>query len=240
MRRALKRSSRVAAHSSNVFTRVLLSLYGILIGAACRNAGRDHAAAEVVSFHLSKVSYWARTVLVPLLVLQALRPRAKNPLGTKIDELFVEPPHSIGPAAKAPHQSWIWFSLFRCIDVILRPAVKVFPKSLRQRAIDRAVDFVTERLNGEDGLGAIFPAMANAAMMFDVLDKKGNAALARNSIESCRGGCRRSLLPALRFASVGHGLACHALLEIGKHEALATDLGPDWLRPLQVLDVAGD
>jgi squalene-hopene/tetraprenyl-beta-curcumene cyclase len=120
-------------------------------------------------FHLSKVSYWARTVLVPLLVLQALRPRAKNPLGVRIDELFVEPPASIGPAPKAPHQHWSWFLLFRGIDAILRPAVKLFPKSLRQRAINRAVDFATERLNGEDGLGAIFPAMANATLMYDVL-----------------------------------------------------------------------
>jgi squalene-hopene/tetraprenyl-beta-curcumene cyclase len=28
---------------------------------------------------------------------------------------------------------------------------------------------VTERLNGEDGLGAIYPAMANSVMMYDVL-----------------------------------------------------------------------
>jgi hypothetical protein len=29
--------------------------------------------------------------------------------------------------------------------------------------------FTVERLNGEDGLGAIFPAMVNSVMMFDVL-----------------------------------------------------------------------
>ncbi len=113
-------------------------------------------------FHLTKISYWGRTVIVPLLVLQSLRPRAKNPRGVTIDELFVEPPQSIGPAAKAPHQRWAWFLLFRGLDAVLRPAVKFFPKRPRQRAIDRAVDFVRERLNGEDGLGAIFPAMANA------------------------------------------------------------------------------
>jgi len=93
-----------AAHS-NVFTRVLLSLYGIL-----RWRSVPEMPVEIMllprwfPFHLSKVSYWARTVLVPLLVLQALRPQAKNPLGVRIDELFVEPPLSIGPAAKAPHQ----------------------------------------------------------------------------------------------------------------------------------------
>src|SRR5215831_5872475 len=158
--------ARGGAVHSNVFTRVLLSLYGILDWRSV-----PEMPVEIMllpwwfPFHLLKVLYWARKVLVALLFLAGLRSRGKNPLGIKIDELFVEPPHSIGPAAKAAHQGWIWFALFRCIDVILRPAVKVFPQSLRQRAINRAVDFVTERLNGEDGLGAIFPAMANAAMM---------------------------------------------------------------------------
>ena len=34
------------------------------------------------------MSYWARTVIVPLLVLAALRVRARNPRGIRIEELF--------------------------------------------------------------------------------------------------------------------------------------------------------
>ena len=199
--------ARGGAVHCNVFTRVLLSLYGVI-----RWRSVPEMPVEILllprwfPFHLSKVSYWARTVMVPLLVLQALRPRAKNPLGVTIDELFIEPPQSVGPAAKAAHQSWIWFGLFRGIDAVLRPAVKVVPKRLRQRAIARAVAFVTERLNGDDGLGAIFPAMANSVMMFDVLGDEANAAIARASVEKLLVvGKRRSLLPALRFACVGYG-----------------------------------
>ena len=235
--------ARGGAVHSNVFTRVLLSLYGVL-----KWRSVPEMPVEIMllprwfPFHLSKVSYWARTVLVPLLVLQALRPRAKNPLGVKIDELFIEPPLSIGPAAKAPHQRWIWFMLFRGIDIILRPAVKFFPRNLRQRAIDRAVAFVTERLNGEDGLGAIFPAMANAAMMFDVLGDKQNAAIARGSIEKLlivgrnEAYCQPCVSPVWDT-----GLACHALLEIGSDEARASALrGLDWLLLRQVFDTVGD
>src|SRR6478735_2280238 len=100
--------ARGGAVNSNVFTRVLLSLYGILDWRSVPEMPVEiMLLPQWFPFHLSKVSYWARTVLVPLLVLQALRPRAKNPLGITIDELFVEPPHSIGPAAKAPRQSWL-------------------------------------------------------------------------------------------------------------------------------------
>ena len=68
------------AATSNVFTRAMLALFGIL-----RWEAVPEMPVEIVllprwfPFHLSKVSYWARTVMVPLLVLQALRPRAKNP-----------------------------------------------------------------------------------------------------------------------------------------------------------------
>ncbi len=40
--------------------------------------------------HLSRMSYWARTVIVPLLVLAALRKRARNPRGIDIQELFAD------------------------------------------------------------------------------------------------------------------------------------------------------
>jgi squalene-hopene/tetraprenyl-beta-curcumene cyclase len=235
--------ARGGAIHCNVFTRVLLSLFGVL-----RWQSVPEMPVEITllpgwfPFHLSKVSYWARTVLVPLLVIQALRPRAQNSLGIGIDELFIEPPLTVGPAAKAPHQRWIWFALFRGIDAVLRPAVKFFPKSLRQRSIDRAVGFVTEHLNGEDGLGAIFPAMANATMMFDVLGDKTNAAVARGSIEKLLviGGheayCQPCVSPVWDTA-----LACHALLEAGDDNARTAALrGLDWLLPLQVLDIVGD
>ena len=235
--------ARGGAIHCNVFTRALLSLYGILSWSSV-----PEMPVEIMllprwfPFHLSKVSYWARIVLVPLLVLQALRPRARNPLGISIDELFLQPPLSIGPAAKAPHQRWTWFALFRGLDAVLRPASKLFPKTLRRRSIDRAVGFVTERLNGDEGLGAIFPAMANATMMFDVLGDSENAVVARGSVEKLlvvgknEAYCQPCVSPVWDTA-----LTCHALLELGSNESRAAALrGLDWLLPRQVLAVVGD
>ncbi|HVV60666.1 MAG TPA: squalene--hopene cyclase [Pseudolabrys sp.] len=234
------------AAGANVFTRVLLALYGILSWRAV-----PEMPVEIVllprwfPFHLSKVSYWARTVLVPLLVLQALKPRAKNPRGVTIDELFIGRPEDVGPAAKAPHQRWSWFVLFRGADLVLRAAVPLFPRNLRERAIAQARAFVVERLNGEDGLGAIFPAMANAALMFDTLGGAENeryAAIARGSIEKLlvvkddEAYCQPCVSPVWDTS-----LACHALLEAGGREAEAqAEKGLAWLAPRQVLDVKGD
>jgi len=121
----------------------------------------------------------------------------------------------------------------------------LFPKKLRQRAIDRALAWVTERLNGENGLGAIFPAMANSVMMFDVLGYPENdrrRAIARNSIDKLlevhphEAYCQPCVSPVWDT-----GLACHALLEVGGERAAAqVRKALEWLRPQQILDVEGD
>src|ERR1700760_288263 len=164
--------SRGGAVHSNVFTRFMLAMFGVLTWRSVPVLPVEIMLLPMWSpFHLNKISYWARTTMVPLLVLAALKPRAKNISGVGIDELFLEGPHSIGMTAKAPHQSWGWFLLFRGLDSVLRVIEPLFPKKMRARAIDRAVAFIEERLNGEDGLGAIFPPMANTVMMYEELGK---------------------------------------------------------------------
>src|SRR6478736_510839 len=143
--------SRGGAARVNVFTRFLLAFYGVLSWRAVPVLPVEIMLLPMWSpFHLNKISYWARTTMVPLLVLAALKPRPSNPSGIGIDELFLQEPHSIGMTHKAPHQSWGWFLLFRGLDAILRVIEPLFPRKLRARAIDSAVAFIEQRLNGED------------------------------------------------------------------------------------------
>ncbi|MDP9581043.1 UNVERIFIED_ORG: squalene-hopene/tetraprenyl-beta-curcumene cyclase [Burkholderia contaminans] len=234
------------AEMSNVFTRIQLALYGAIPWRAVPMMPVEiMLLPQWFPFHLSKVSYWARTVIVPLLVLNAKRPIAKNPRGVRIDELFVDPPVNAGLLPRQGHQSPGWFAFFRVVDHALRAADGLFPNYTRERAIRQAVSFVDERLNGEDGLGAIYPAMANAVMMYDVLgyaEDHPNRAIARKSIEKLlvvqedEAYCQPCLSPVWDTS-----LAAHALLETG--DARAEDAvirGLEWLRPLQILDVRGD
>jgi squalene-hopene/tetraprenyl-beta-curcumene cyclase len=237
---------RGGAARSNVFTRALLALYGVVSWRAV-----PLMPVEIMllprwfPFHLSKVSYWARTVIVPLLVLGALKPLARNPKRVTIDELFLEDPKSVGGVKKAAHQKWSWFLFFRGVDILLRATETLFPKATRKRAIEAAVAFVKERLNGEDGLGAICPAMANAVMMYDVLGYPSDhpdRAIARLSIEKLlvikddEAYCQPCMSPVWDTA-----LTVHAMLEAGSEQAkAAAKAGLDWLVPRQVLDVKGD
>src|SRR5579872_3649758 len=134
MRRAREAiRARGGGAETNVFTRVLLALFGIL---SWRSVPVMPVEIMLLPrwfpFHLDKISYWARTVIVPLLVLQALKPKARNPKGVGIDELFLERPDTIGPRSKAPHQKWSWFLLFGAIDMLLRLVEPLFPKRSRE------------------------------------------------------------------------------------------------------------
>ncbi len=159
--------------------------------------------------------------------------------------MFLEPPHSVGGVKKAAHQKWSWFLFFRGVDIALRATEPFFPKSTRKRAIEASVAFVKERLNGEDGLGAIYPAMANSVMMYDVLgypEDHPDRAIARLSIDKLlvikddEAYCQPCVSPVWDTA-----LTAHTMLEAGGDRAKASaQAGLDWLIPRQVLDVKGD
>jgi squalene-hopene/tetraprenyl-beta-curcumene cyclase len=138
-----------------------------------------------------------------------------------------------------------WFVLFRSLDVILRAIEPYFPKSLRQRAIDAALAFTEERLNGEDGMGAIYPPMANIVMMYDALGKDETfppRAITRRGIDKLlvireqEAYCQPCVSPVWDTT-----LTAHAMLEAGDEASIASvKKGLDWLVPKQVLDLKGD
>ncbi|MBS0269279.1 MAG: squalene--hopene cyclase [Proteobacteria bacterium] len=238
--------SQGGASHSNVFTRNLLALFG-----AVPWTGVPVMPVEIMvlprwfPFHLDKISYWARTVVVPLTVLNALKPRARNPKGVGIPELFTIPPEDVKVWPKGPHQKSPWSEIFGAIDRVLRVSEPFFPKSIRKRSIDKAIAFVDERLNGEDGLGAIFPAMVNSLLVYDALGYSHDHPhyrTARGSIEKLlivkddEAYCQPCLSPVWDTA-----LSTHALMEVGGTDAEASaGRALEWLKPLQVLDTVGD
>ena len=238
--------ARGGAGACNVFTRYLLAMFGMIGWRAV-----PQTPVEIMLLprwfpvHLSKISYWARTVVVPLLVLRTLKTRARNPRGVRIDELFIGDPAALHGLPKGAHQKQPWAFLFGVLDRVLVAVEPFWPKGSRRRAIARAEAFVTERLNGEDGLGAIFPAMANSVMMYDALGYPPEhplRATARGSIDKLlivkddEAYCQPCFSPVWDTA-----LAAHALLETQTPDAdAAVSRGLEWLKPLQVLDVAGD
>src|SRR6202000_242426 len=98
-----------------------------------------------------------------------------------------------------------------------------WPKRLRARAIEKCRTWTTERLNGRDGLGAIYPAMDNSVMMYDLLGyakDHPDYVIARKSVDLLlvvkddEAYCQPCVSPVWDTA-----LVAHALLETRTPEA---------------------
>jgi squalene-hopene/tetraprenyl-beta-curcumene cyclase len=228
---------RGGAARTNVFTRIALALFGQIPW-----RGVPYIPVEIMllpqwfPFHLHKVSYWSRTVMVPLFVLTTLKPLAKNPRRTDIRELFTTPPEEERDYFR--RRGWL-NRAFLVLDRLGRMLDPLVPRSVRNRAIARAEAWVLERLNGEGGLGAIFPAMVNALEMLVILGYPADDArrlTAKRALEKLlvvQGGvayCQPCVSPVWDTA-----LVTLAMYEEGSAPArAAAGRALDWLKPLQL------
>ncbi len=245
------------AARANVFTRFQLALFGQIPW-----RGTPIMPIELMLlprwffFNIWNMSYWSRIVVAPLLVLATHKPRARNPHGVTMRELFVTPPEQVRNWNHGPDRS-PWGRVFKGVDSVLRVLDPFTPGPLRRRAIRRTVRFVEQRLNGEDGLGAIYPAMANSVMMYDVLGVSPddpNAAMAWRSVRNLlvdhgeESYCQPCVSPIWDTALAGHALieaasdgpAGFAALEASRAAEEQLQAAAGWLRDRQVLDVKGD
>jgi squalene-hopene/tetraprenyl-beta-curcumene cyclase len=161
-----------------------------------------------------------------------------------IRELFVTPPEKERGWLSNPTGHWLG-SLILMLDRIVRVFEPLFPKWGQRKGIEKALDFIRERLNGEDGLGGIFPAMSNALMAFDALGYSPthpDVATARRAIDKLlvfKGDmayCQPCVSPVWDT-----GLAAHAMMEAGYAKDDPAVAGAcKWLADRQILDVKGD
>ncbi len=153
----------------NVFTRICLALFGQI---PWRTA--PFMPVEIMLlpqwffFHLSKISYWSRTVLVPLLILYAKNPVCHLNPDEQISELFIEPPLKLKHIDSFETGNHLK-NIFILIDRLLKKTRRFIPESIHQKSVNKAVKWTIDHMQGEGGIGAIYPAMANAVMALKIL-----------------------------------------------------------------------
>ena len=170
MQKAREKILRMGGASKvNVFTRTTLALFGQIPWDTV-----PYMPAEIMLlpkwffFHLSKVSYWSRTVIVPLLILYAKKPVCPLKPWEEVRELFLEDPHRLKYLDKFVKGNPLK-NAFILLDRFLRRFDPYFSKSLRDKSVELAEKWTRAHMKGEGGIGAIFPAMANAVMALKVL-----------------------------------------------------------------------
>jgi squalene-hopene/tetraprenyl-beta-curcumene cyclase len=122
-------------------------------------------------FNLYEISSWSRGILVPLSIIYAKKPFKKLAPEQGIDELFVG-----GRQNSNLHLRWdkkrpvSWRNFFLFTDRMVHWFERVHIRPLRKMAIKRAKDWMLERFEKSDGLGAIYPAMLNSIVALRCLD----------------------------------------------------------------------
>ncbi|MGP0057276.1 MAG: squalene--hopene cyclase [Steroidobacteraceae bacterium] len=235
------------AARANVFTRIALALYGELPW-----RGVPYIPVEIMLlprwffFHLDKVSYWSRAVMVPLFILCTRKPLAQNPRNVHIRELFIKPPElERDYFHDSLQQGGLLGRILLVVDRLARKFDSLIPYAMRARATRDAELWMLDRLNGEDGLGAIFPAMVNALEAMAILGYPADdprrltakRALQKLLVEDqSTAYCQPCVSPVWDTA-----LASHAMQQVGCPTSLAAATRAlDWLQTEQLLDEPGD
>jgi squalene-hopene/tetraprenyl-beta-curcumene cyclase len=119
-------------------------------------------------FNIYAVSYWSRTVIVPLLIIMDRRPVHALPSELGIEELWAHHLHLEDPAYA--RRGWIsWKNVFVGIDGFVKAWEGWGPRPWRARAIRAAHEWLIPRVSVPGGLGGIYPAIANAVLALRLL-----------------------------------------------------------------------
>jgi squalene-hopene/tetraprenyl-beta-curcumene cyclase len=161
---------------ANVFTKIQLALFGEYDwnGVPTMPVEIMLLPPPFFLFNIYEVSYWSRTVIVPLLIIMDRKPIKWLPPHLTLDELWPVPREQTSlrfPRVPDPF-SWrglFWKSFFIAVDDGLKIWERFSPRPLRKRAIEAARAWLEERTAVPGGLGGIYPAMANSILALRLL-----------------------------------------------------------------------
>ncbi|HEX3372812.1 MAG TPA: squalene--hopene cyclase [Edaphobacter sp.] len=121
-------------------------------------------------FNLYEISSWSRGILVPLSIIYAKKPFKKLAPEQGIEELFVGGRHTNLHLRWDRRRPVSWRNFFLLTDRMVHWFERVHIRPLRKMAINRAKEWMLERFEKSDGLGAIYPAMLNSIVALRCLD----------------------------------------------------------------------
>ena len=155
---------RGGLQAANSYVKINLSLFDLY--------PREHCPAIPPELMLLpgnfiyQMSSWTRAIVVSLSIVHAHNPRRPVPAGFSLKELFLS---GVSLSFYRDAEKSASRNVFLRIDRALKHWERRGPSSIRQKAIRAAEEWMLERLQGSDGLGAIYPPMMYAIMALDVL-----------------------------------------------------------------------
>ncbi len=110
-------------------------------------------------FNLDKVSAWSRTMIMPLSIVSHYRPIRQLPEPMGIMELYTNHDYLHRPFVEFDQKLLSWKNLFLAADKGLKIWERTRLTPLRRRSLQQIEQWILDRTQHSDGLGAIFPPM---------------------------------------------------------------------------------
>ncbi len=176
-RRAILRAGGLRA--CNSYTKLYLSIFGLWSWRQSPAVPPEMLLLpKWFVFNLHEMSSWTRTIVVPLSVIWAFRPSA--PLDVTLDELQADDRPVRG---RATFHHAFWSRVFAAINGLIKLVEEIGPVPWwRRRALQTAHEWLLAHVEDSEGLGAIFPAMVNAAIAFRCLGYEEDHPLVRGQL----------------------------------------------------------
>ncbi len=141
----------------NSFTKIYLAVFGQFPWDKCPSVPPELVLVpRTIPVNIYAMSSWSRAILVPLSLISARKPHCPVPASAAIPEL------AVGDRRRG--ETTAWDAVFRAVDTGVKGAEALPFGMLRETAIARAERWILERLEGSDGIGAIFPPIVNTIL----------------------------------------------------------------------------
>jgi len=148
--------------STRVFTRIWLALFGLWSWDELPDMPPEMIfLPKWFPLNIYDWGCWARQTVVPLTVVNAIRPVRPLPFG--VDELRA------GIPAPAPAAPWTWKGAFQRLDRGLHAYAKRPHRDLRRRAMHRAAEWILDRQEADGGWGGIQPPWVYSLLALHLL-----------------------------------------------------------------------
>ncbi|HEX5228197.1 MAG TPA: squalene--hopene cyclase, partial [Bryobacteraceae bacterium] len=150
--------------AANSYTKINLSIFNLYPREGCPSVPPEMLLLP--GNFMYQMSSWTRAIVTPLSVIHALNPRRPVPAGFHLRELFVP---GVPVTYRRDPNLFTWRNLFLNFDKLLKMWERHGIRSVRERAIRRAEQWMLERTRYTDGLGAIYPPMQYIIIALDLL-----------------------------------------------------------------------
>ena len=214
--------------AANSYVKINLGLFGLY--------PREHCPAmapEVMLLpfgFIYQMSSWTRAIVVSLSIVHAANPMRPVPAGFTLAELFRP---GVSAAFRNADGIFSWRNLFLQLDRMAKWWERHGLRAVRRRAVRKAAEWMIERLEHSDGLGAIYPPMMYSIMALDVLGYPPGHPLRQEALRQFEALMHdeddRFFFEPCFSAVWDTAIAAYALGHSGAEPASAVERAAEWL-----------